>query len=198
MIDRAIEHLIENIKRNTISGEMFVATLQVMIGTFVTLGATLVAIGSGYALAMQDSTGADFSRNWITSAEYYTVGLIILFIGVRLFQKAFFKQRRKKGNDSTQSPKLRILVDEMLDGTDDALRNMGYEVYSVKKLREGGQKLQSDYSILKYAETNNMVLITEDDQNIEGCKENGIRVIKYGQGDTFENLTLELKKFHSG
>lgn|SRR5574341_184675 len=195
MIDRAIEKLIEGIHRNTVSEAMYVATLQVMIGTFVTLGATLVAIGSGYALAMHGLTGADFSRNWITSAEYYTVGLIILFIGVRLFQKAFFKQRNKKSNDSAQLPKLKILVDEMFEGTVDKLRNMGYEVYSVKKLRESGQKLQSDYSVLKYVETNNMVLITEDDENIDGCKENGIRFIKYGQGDTFENLILESKKF---
>jgi hypothetical protein len=40
-----------------------------------------------------------------------------------------------------------------------------------------------------------MILVTEDDENLDACKENGIQAIKFGQGNSFEDLLLDLKKF---
>ena len=57
---------------------------------------------------------------------------------------------------------MKILVDAMYDGFDTKLKEFGYEAYSVKKLIAEGKKLQSDYSIIKYAEENGMVVVTED------------------------------------
>ena len=89
--------------------------------------------------------------------------------------------------------KLRILVDEMLDGTDDKLRKLGFEAYSVKKLRRKGVKMESDFSILKYCLSNKMMLITEDEENVKGCQENNIRCVLHGQKTAFEELVLALK-----
>ena len=54
----------------------------------------------------------------------------------------------------------KILIDEMDDGMDDKLKSIGFDAYSVKKLRADGIKLHTDYSILNYAKENNMILVT--------------------------------------
>ena len=82
----------------------------------------------------------------------------------------------------------------MLDGLDLTLRAKGYEAYSVRKLQDNEVKIHSDYSILKRAELEKMVLITEDDDNIEGCEENGIAYVRFGQNEKIENLIVELEK----
>ena len=46
---------------------------------------------------------------------------------------------------------LKILVDEMDDGMDEKLKEIGFDAYSVKKLRADGLKLHADYSLIKYA-----------------------------------------------
>jgi len=46
---------------------------------------------------------------------------------------------------------LKILVDEMDDGMDEKLKEMGFDAYSVKKLRADGLNLHADYSLIKYA-----------------------------------------------
>jgi predicted nuclease of predicted toxin-antitoxin system len=93
---------------------------------------------------------------------------------------------------------MKVLIDEMRDGLDRELRASGYEAYSVRKLAEKeGLKLKSDYSILKYAEKNEMVLVTEDIDNIEGCMENDIPCVMFGQKDDFNSLLekLEILKY---
>ena len=45
----------------------------------------------------------------------------------------------------------KILIDEMDDGMDEKLQNIGYDAYSVKKLRADGLKLHTDYSVINYA-----------------------------------------------
>ncbi|KKL45125.1 hypothetical protein LCGC14_2358810 [marine sediment metagenome] len=61
---------------------------------------------------------------------------------------------------------LPVLFDEMYEGKDEELKKLGYDAYSVRKLREEKKlKLQYDYSIIKYAELNKMILITEDTEN---------------------------------
>jgi uncharacterized protein with PIN domain len=92
---------------------------------------------------------------------------------------------------------LKILVDEMLDGIDLSLRAKGYEAYSVRKLQDKGEKIHSDYSILKRAEIEKMVLVTEDDDNIKGCRENNIHFVRHGQNGKIEDLLLELEKLCS-
>ena len=69
---------------------------------------------------------------------------------------------------------MKVLVDEMYDGIDAKLKEFGYEAYSVKKLITEGKKLTSDYSVIKYAEDNEMVLVTEDTEVGKACKENNI------------------------
>jgi len=44
---------------------------------------------------------------------------------------------------------LKILVDEMDDGMDEKLKEIGFDAYSVIKLRTDGLKLHADYSLIK-------------------------------------------------
>ena len=73
---------------------------------------------------------------------------------------------------------LKILVDEMDDGMDEKLKEIGFDAYSVKKLRADGLKLHADYSLIKYAKENNMILITRDKENGDACEENAIPCIR--------------------
>jgi len=52
---------------------------------------------------------------------------------------------------------LKILVDDMDDGMDEKLKEIGFDAYSVKKLRADGLKLHADYSLIKYTKENNMI-----------------------------------------
>ena len=45
----------------------------------------------------------------------------------------------------------KILIDEMDDGMDEKLSELGFDAFSVKKLRADGKKLHTDYSIINYA-----------------------------------------------
>ncbi len=90
--------------------------------------------------------------------------------------------------------KIKVLIDAMRDGIDEELNKLDYEAYSVKKLVDKGEKLRSDYSILKRAEQNNMILVTEDIDNIIGCIENDIDCVEFGQNHTVEYLINELEK----
>jgi hypothetical protein len=191
------DHIIQEIQRAS-PADKYLATVQILLGIFLTLGATLLAIGSTFAAAMITTAGDQFTQNMRMSAIYYVGGFLLLVLGVKFFGKVFGKIFAKDKGTHLQTEKVKILVDEMLDGTDEMLRNLGHEAFSVKKLKEKGEKLQSDYSILKYAETHNMILLTEDDENIDACKENGIRFVEHGQNDTFENLMSELKKISIG
>lgn len=92
---------------------------------------------------------------------------------------------------------MKILVDEMFDGIDEKLRVAGYDAYSVRKLWLKGEELHSDFSIMKYAERNHMVLVTEDEDNIDGCIENKMRYAKFGQNQSFESLLAQLEKLKS-
>ena len=89
---------------------------------------------------------------------------------------------------------MKVLVDEMYDGIDIKLKEMGYEAYSVKKLIAEGKKLQSDYSIIKYAQENSMVVITEDTEVGNGCKENEIPYVLLDHEKVLKIILEELKK----
>ena len=87
---------------------------------------------------------------------------------------------------------LKILVDEMDDGMDEKLRDMGYDAYSVKKLRAEGLKLHTDYSVINYAKENSMILITRDTESGEACDENGIQCILLDSNEIFKIVTEKL------
>ena len=91
---------------------------------------------------------------------------------------------------------LKILVDEMDDGMDEKLRDMGYDAYSVKKLRTEGLKLHTDYSIINYAKENNMILITRDTESGEACNENNIPCVLLDSNEIFKIVTEKLNGFN--
>ena len=80
----------------------------------------------------------------------------------------------------------KILIDEMDDGMDDKLKSIGFDAYSVKKLRADGIKLHTDYSILNYAKENNMILVTRDTENGQACEENNLPCILLDNDEIFK------------
>jgi len=87
---------------------------------------------------------------------------------------------------------MKILVDEMYDGIDVKLKELGFEAYSVKKLIAEGKKLQSDYSVIKYAEENDMIMVTEDTEVGKACKENEIPYVLLDNDAVFKFILQEL------
>ena len=91
---------------------------------------------------------------------------------------------------------LKILVDEMDDGMDEKLKEIGFDAYSVKKLRADGLKLHADYSLITYAKENNMILITRDTESGEACDENGIPCVLLDNNEIFKIVTEKLSCFN--
>lgn len=90
---------------------------------------------------------------------------------------------------------MKVLVDEMDDGMDERLNELGYEAYSVKKLRTEGKKLHADYSVINYAKENNMILVTRDTESGIACKENNIPCILLDNDEIFKIVVEKLKTF---
>jgi rRNA-processing protein FCF1 len=90
---------------------------------------------------------------------------------------------------------MKVLVDEMYDGMDVKLKEFGYEAFSVKKLIMEGKKLASDYSVIKYAEENGMIMITEDVEVGKACKENNIPCVLLDTESLFRIILEELGNF---
>ncbi|HJU13934.1 MAG TPA: DUF5615 family PIN-like protein [Candidatus Nitrosotalea sp.] len=90
---------------------------------------------------------------------------------------------------------MKVLVDEMYDGMDVKLKEFGYDAFSVKKLLLEGKKLSSDYSVIRYAEENNMVVVTEDVEIGKACKENGIPCVLLDSETLFRIILEELGNF---
>jgi len=89
----------------------------------------------------------------------------------------------------------KILIDEMDDGMDEKLQNIGYDAYSVKKLRIEGLKLHTDYSIINYAKKNNMILVTRDTESGQACDENNIPYVLLDSDEIFKIVVEKLKQF---
>lgn len=89
---------------------------------------------------------------------------------------------------------LKVLVDEMDDGWDERLKALGFDAYSVKKLRTEGKKLHTDYSIINYAKENNMVLITRDTESGQACQENDLPCILLDNDEIFKIVVGKLKQ----
>ena len=90
---------------------------------------------------------------------------------------------------------MKILVDEMDDGMDERLIELGYDAYSVKKLRNEGQKLHTDYSVINYAKENVMILITRDTESGQACEENNHPCILLDNNEIFKIVTEKLRNF---
>ena len=90
---------------------------------------------------------------------------------------------------------MKILIDEMDDGMDERLIQLGYDAYSVKKLRTGGEKLHTDYSVINYAKENDMILITRDTESGQACEENNLPCILLDNDAIFKIVTEKLKNF---
>ena len=90
---------------------------------------------------------------------------------------------------------MKILIDEMDDGMDDRLIQLGYDAYSVKKLRVEGKKLHTDYSVINYAKENGMILVTRDTESCQACEENGLPCILLDNNEIFKIVTEKLKNF---
>ena len=90
---------------------------------------------------------------------------------------------------------MKILVDEMDDGMDERLIQLGYDAYSVKKLQSEGKKLHTDYSVINYAKENDIILITRDTESGQACEENGLPCILLDNNEIFKIVTEKLKTF---
>ena len=90
---------------------------------------------------------------------------------------------------------MKVLVDEMYDGIDTKLKEFGYQAFSVKKLILEGKKLTSDYSVIRYAEENSMVVVTEDTEVGKACKENNIPCVILDSEAIFRVILEELSKY---
>ena len=90
---------------------------------------------------------------------------------------------------------LKILVDEMDDGMDEKLAKIGFEAYSVKKLRAEGLNLHTDFSVISYAKKNKMILVTRDTESGEACNENDIPCILLDAAEIFKIVLDNLRKF---
>lgn len=89
---------------------------------------------------------------------------------------------------------VKILIDEMDDGWDEKLKILGYDAYSVKKLRSEGMKLRTDYSVINYAKENNMLLITRDTESGQACEENDLPYILLDNEEIFRIVVEKLTK----
>ena len=90
---------------------------------------------------------------------------------------------------------VKILIDEMDDGMDEKLSSIGYDAYSVKKLRMQGFKLHADYSVINYAKENKMILVTRDTESGQACDENSIPCILLDNNEIFKIVLEKLKEF---
>ena len=90
---------------------------------------------------------------------------------------------------------LKILVDEMDDGMDEKLTKVGFEAYSVKKLRAEGLNLHTDFSVISYAKKNKMILVTRDTESGEACNENNIPCVLLDADEIFKIVLDNLRKF---
>ena len=90
---------------------------------------------------------------------------------------------------------MKILVDEMDDGMDERLIQLGYDAYSVIRLRSEGKKLHTDYSVINYAKENEMVLITRDTESGQACEENNLPCILLDNEAIFKIVTEKLENF---
>ena len=90
--------------------------------------------------------------------------------------------------------KPKVLIDEMDDGWDERLQKLGFDAYSVKKLRAEGKKLRTDYSVINYARENKMILVTRDTESGQACEENDLPYILLDNDEIFRIVLEKLNQ----
>ena len=93
---------------------------------------------------------------------------------------------------------LRILVDEDSDGMTGWLRDKGYEVESVRELKEKDELMGHDYNVIKRAHEKGMVLITHDGEAAAACRANGIKCISPDEEAVRRYVLDEIVKLKEG
>ena len=88
---------------------------------------------------------------------------------------------------------MKILIDEMDDGWDEKLKELGFDAYSVKNLRSEGYKLRTDYSVISYARENQTILVTRDTESGQACEENDLPYILLDNNEIFKIVLYKLK-----
>lgn len=90
-----------------------------------------------------------------------------------------------------------VLIDEMYDGFDEKINGLDFKckAYSVKKLIADGKPLKTDYSVIRYAQDNNMVLVTADVESSKGCKENSIPCVLISQNMILDAMAEQLRQY---
>ena len=83
----------------------------------------------------------------------------------------------------------------MLFRSDERLRQLGFDAYSVKKLRAEGKKLRTDYSVINYARENDMILVTRDTESGQACEENDLPYILLDNDEIFRIVLEKLNQF---
>ena len=178
----------------SVLGTMFVAVITVLI----TLGFTWTQfnlvpsmdntqINNSTAKAIQ--TFSSLVRE--EGNKLVWTGIEVLIAGMVVISLVIISDTSKRKLKINKSPK--ILFDEMYDGKDIELKKKGYDAHSVKKLRLTGEPIQYDYSVIKYAKENKMILITEDPEICGGCQENNLPCIKLGQNPSIDEIVKELE-----
>ena len=159
------------------------------------IGAVVMSMGVAMIIFAASYDDDPIRKNNLIESGYLLIalGLLTIFFGSVYFMVIIPRWVNKNPKLSTYG----ILFDEMYDGKDIEFANKGYDTFSVKKLRLTGEPLQYDYSVIKYAEENKMILVTEDGENYGGCIENGLQCIQLGQNpsvDEIEKALEDLKK----
>ena len=89
----------------------------------------------------------------------------------------------------------KILVDEMKDGMDEKLIQLGLEAYSVRKLRNEGKLKGPDFNVITYAQENEMILVTQDGGVIKTCEVNNFPYIPIDEEGILKMVLDKLSKF---
>ena len=90
---------------------------------------------------------------------------------------------------------MKILIDEMDEEKKKKLQELGFDAYSVKKLRMEGHKLRTDYSVINYAKENNMILVTRDTESGQACEENNLPYVLLDNNSIFNIVLNKLKNY---
>ncbi len=58
-----------------------------------------------------------------------------------------------------------------------------------------GHKLRTDYSVISYAQENDMILVTRDTESGQACEENNLPYVLPDNDEIFRIVVEKLKKF---
>ena len=83
----------------------------------------------------------------------------------------------------------------MSDGWYNRLWHLGYDTYSVTKLREQGIDIQGDPAVDDYAKENGVVLVTRDSKFAKYCKAVDIQHIHLDDDDLFKVLRQKINEY---